>query len=41
MSRDCYDSVVGRELENVSFELVAKAEDLEVLFALTDHSADA
>jgi len=41
MSRDCYDLRVARELENVSFELVEKAENLEALFTLTGHSADA
>jgi len=40
MSRDCIDFTVARELESVSVELVEKAENLEILFTLTDHSAD-
>jgi len=40
MSRDCIDLTVARELESVSVELVEKAGNLEILFTLTDHSAD-
>jgi len=40
MSRDCIDLTVAQELESISVELVEKAENLEALFTLTDHSSD-
>ena len=40
MSRDCYDPVLAKELEIISFELVEKAEHLEALFTLQRASVE-
>jgi hypothetical protein len=43
MSRDCTDQVIGKELEQISVELVEKAEILEAHFSIpqpTDNPTD-
>ena len=40
LSRDCYDSLVAKELEIISVELVERAEMLEAGDALADRPAD-
>jgi len=41
MSRDCTDPVIGKELVQISVELVEKAETIEANFSITEPSGGA
>ena len=40
MSRDCTDRVIGKELVQISVELVEKAETLEAYFSIAEPSGN-
>ena len=40
MSRDCTDQVIGKELVQISVELVERAEVLEAYFSIAEPTGD-